>query len=74
MLYSHSRILKKYKRDLLLFKLDNLGLESKTFNNIKHLITLIEYGFDDEKIIIWENELNDTDKIIERFKIYLQRN
>lgn len=51
MLYSHSRILKKYKRDLLLFKLDNLGLESKTFNNIKHLITLIEYGFDDEKII-----------------------
>lgn len=52
MLYSHSRILKKYKRDLLLFKLDNLGLESKTFNNIKHLITLIEYGFDDEKIII----------------------
>ena len=26
MLYSHSRILKKYNRDILLFKLDDLGL------------------------------------------------
>lgn len=30
-------------------------------------------GKDFIKFIIWENELHDTDKIIERFRVYVQR-